>query len=56
MDSLLDRGVDPGVVVLVELVGVGAGVGGPGHAHRPHHVTRDVRGPDNSGLITVLTE
>ena len=56
VDSLLDRRVDPGVVVLVELVGVGAGVGGPGHAHRPHHVTRDVRGPDNSGLITVLTE
>ena len=56
VDSLLDRGVDPGVVVLVELVCVGAGVGGPGHAHRPHHVTRDVRGPDNSGLITVPTE
>ena len=56
VDSLLDRRVDPGVVVLVELVGVGAGVGGPGHAHRPHHVTPDVHGPDNSGLITVLTE
>ena len=55
MDSLLDRGVDPGVVVLVELVGVGVGVGGPGHAHRPHHVTRDVRGP-GSDLITVLTD
>ena len=56
VDSLLDRGVDPGVVVLVELVGVGVGVGGPGHAHRPHHVTRDVRdtGP-GSDLITVLT-
>ena len=56
VDSLLDGRVDPGVVVLIELVGVGVSVRGPGHAHRAHHVTRDVRdsGP-GSGLITFLT-
>ena len=35
---LLDRGVEPGAgPALVELGGVGVGVGSPGHADRPHH-------------------
>ena len=51
MDCLLDRRVDPGVVVLVELAGVGVSVRGPGHAHRPHHVTRGVH--PGTGLITM---
>ena len=35
---LLDRGVEPGAgPALVELAGVGVGVGSPGHADRPHH-------------------
>ena len=50
VDCLLYRRVDPGVVVLVEFVSVGVSVRGPGHAHRPHHVTRGVH--PGSGLIT----
>ena len=49
---LLDRGVDPAVVVLVELGGARVGVGGPGHAHRAHH---DTRGVHSNVPVIVMT-